>query len=110
VTSLVHALKKIEKAGSGSQTAAQLAQELQLKSQGVAEGLVSGRHYTCQSTANPAHFDFDPRFLVFEFTYNILLRKPQVQLVTSIMNKLKSGDPIVHQMIMGGGKTTVIGR
>ena len=52
---------------------------------------------------------FDPRFLVFEFIYNILLRAPQVRLVRSFMASL-DGKNASHceQMIMGGGKTTVV--
>lgn len=51
----------------------------------------------------------DPRFLVFEFTWNILLRKAQVILVRDFMGALRSGKSMVKQMIMGQGKTTVVG-
>ena len=49
---------------------------------------------------------FDPRFLVFEFTYNLLLRKSQVELVSGIVHSgTGSNRPSVcHQMIMGAGK------
>ena len=51
---------------------------------------------------------FDPRYLVFEFVSNILLRKRQVELVNDFVNSAKEGKSSVHQMIMGAGKTTVI--
>lgn len=52
---------------------------------------------------------FDPRYLVFEFTWNIVLRKAQVQLVREIMQSMRQGRSTVKQLIMGQGKTTVIG-
>ncbi|KAJ1631739.1 hypothetical protein T492DRAFT_869526 [Pavlovales sp. CCMP2436] len=45
---------------------------------------------------------FDPRLLLFEFVHNVLLRKAQ------FVAKVRAGDPMVKQMLMGGGKTTVI--
>lgn len=51
----------------------------------------------------------DPRFLVFEFTWNIMLREAQVILVREFMGALRSGKSMVKQMIMGQGKTTVVG-
>ena len=39
----------------------------------------------------------------------MVLRKAQIDLINGIMGRLRKGIPIVHQMIMGGGKTTVIG-
>ena len=53
------------------------------------------------------HFTFDPRFLVFEFTWNMLLRARQVQLVREFAASVDSkptnraGSGIVRQMIMG---------
>ncbi len=51
----------------------------------------------------------DPRFLVFEFTWNILLRESQVALVREFMDALKNNRSLVKQMIMGAGKTTTVG-
>ncbi|KAH0483650.1 MAG: uncharacterized protein KVP18_004957 [Porospora cf. gigantea A] len=51
----------------------------------------------------------DPRFLVFEFAYNILLRKSQVELISKFVAAVKEGRSVCHQMIMGAGKTTVVG-
>ena len=53
-------------------------------------------------------FNFDPRFLVFEFTWNILLRKKQVEIVLDFMASLDKDQSKVKQMIMGAGKTTVV--
>ena len=52
---------------------------------------------------------YDPRFLVFEFTGSIVLRKMQVALVNEFMSKFKHGKSLVKQMIIGEGKTTVVG-
>ncbi|KAJ1470872.1 hypothetical protein T484DRAFT_1846151, partial [Baffinella frigidus] len=53
---------------------------------------------------------FDPRFLVFEFIHNIMLRDQQVQLVQEFMSAV--ADPArgstCQQLIMGAGKTTVV--
>lgn len=51
---------------------------------------------------------FDPRFLVFEFTYSLMLRKSQVTLVNKFLYALKNNKSMCHQMIMGAGKTTVV--
>jgi len=53
-------------------------------------------------------FEYDPRFLVFEFTWNILLRKSQVHMVHDFVDCIRNGRSRVKQMIMGAGKTTVV--
>ena len=57
---------------------------------------------------NPVFIEFDPRYLVFEFTYSLMLRKSQVILVDKLMAGLREGRSMCHQMIMGAGKTTVV--
>jgi thiol-disulfide isomerase/thioredoxin len=52
---------------------------------------------------------YDPRFLLFEFTWNFVLRKAQIELVHEFLDRVRAGKPMVKQMLMGGGKTTVIG-
>jgi len=60
---------------------------------------------------------FDPRFLVFEYVFDIVLRKRQVEIIRSFresvlhdeVSSTKSKVPAVQQMIMGAGKTTVVG-
>jgi thiol-disulfide isomerase/thioredoxin len=51
----------------------------------------------------------DPRFLVFEFLFNIVLRKRQVEMVRWFVKNAREGISRVQQMIMGQGKTTVVG-
>jgi len=73
----------------------------------LASVLAVKRHYV--SPAGNGIFEYDPRFLVFEFTYSIMLRKAQVELVRQLAEAAASGRSECHQMIMGAGKTTVIG-
>ena len=64
-------------------------------------------------------FELDPRFLVFEYMFGWLLRAPQVYLVDTMMACATAGGDgddggkvcrsVVHQMIMGAGKTTTVG-
>ena len=57
---------------------------------------------------SPSMIQFDPRYLVFEFTYSLMLRKSQVILVNKFLHALKHNRSMCHQMIMGAGKTTVV--
>jgi len=53
---------------------------------------------------------YDPRFLVFEYSSGFVLRKRQCELVSDFVASAKYGKrSCVHQMIMGAGKTRVIG-
>ena len=58
---------------------------------------------------------FDPRFLAFEHAGRFMLRKAQVELVRDLYLRLHPLDRAMgskstcQQMLMGGGKTTVIG-
>ena len=61
------------------------------------------------NTPNGVAFSFDPRYLVFEFSQEILIRKSQVQLIDQFINVVANGGSMVNQMIMGAGKTTVVG-
>ena len=51
---------------------------------------------------------FDPRLLVFEFLFDIMLRETQVRILGAFLYSAKVGRSMTHQMIMGDGKTTVI--
>eukprot|EP00750_Incisomonas_marina_P014138 INCI17609.11.p1 GENE.INCI17609.11~~INCI17609.11.p1 ORF type:complete len:5029 (+),score=1065.32 INCI17609.11:298-15384(+) len=51
---------------------------------------------------------YDPRYLIFEFVWNIILREKQVVIVDNFMDTLAVGRSKVKQMIMGQGKTTVV--
>jgi hypothetical protein len=59
-------------------------------------------------TSDGNFIEFDPRYLVFEFTYSLMLRKSQVILVNKFMDSLRNNRSMCHQMIMGAGKTTVV--
>ena len=45
---------------------------------------------------------------MFEFVWNILLRKKQVDVVRNFQASLNAGTSKVKQMIMGAGKTSVV--
>ncbi|KAG6965311.1 hypothetical protein JG687_00005501 [Phytophthora cactorum] len=79
-------------------------------SRDLADVLLSKRYYlhgSAQGTSSG--WRFDPRFLVFEYVFDILLRGRQVQMIDSFLTSLAKGDSRVQQMIMGAGKTTVVG-
>uniref|UniRef100_A0A7R9W9B5 ubiquitinyl hydrolase 1 n=1 Tax=Pseudictyota dubia TaxID=2749911 RepID=A0A7R9W9B5_9STRA len=82
-----------------------VCQEISLQASQVATNLTCERHFM---KVDPSAITFDPRYLVFEFTYSLLLRKSQVVLVNKFMRSLNNGKSMCHQMIMGAGKTTVV--
>jgi hypothetical protein len=51
----------------------------------------------------------DPRLLIFEFVSSFLLRDRQVEMVTALKERALRGESSCQQMIMGAGKTTVVG-
>lgn len=51
----------------------------------------------------------DPRFLIFEFSFGYNLRKRQVEMCNSFIGKAAIDESSCQQMIMGAGKTSVIG-
>ena len=59
------------------------------------------------SNKNGIYF-YDPRYLVFEFIWNIQLRKKQIDIVDDFRVTLAGGKSKVKQMIMGAGKTSVV--
>lgn len=74
-------------------------------------------HHTSQSLADMLSSErayykygkpFDPRFLVFEYVVNFMLRDSQAILVNTFVDAARQGKSLVNQMIMGAGKTTVI--
>ncbi|CEL97859.1 unnamed protein product [Vitrella brassicaformis CCMP3155] len=52
---------------------------------------------------------YDPRLLVFEFASTFLLREAQTILIDKFVGAASGGQSLCHQMIMGAGKTTVVG-
>jgi hypothetical protein len=84
-----------------------LQKEVLTQSDNLAVTLAMRRDYTV--TSGPGLFEIDPRFLLFEFCHGLLLRPSQVQLVTKLLAEMEAGHSVCHQMIMGAGKTTVVG-
>ena len=72
---------------------------------GLAAEIVAKRYYISSGGVKK----FDPRFLVFEFITGFLIRRRQYELVMDFTHAHDQGTSSVHQMIMGAGKTTVIG-
>eukprot|EP00760_Papus_ankaliazontas_P024689 PhM_4_TR2411/c0_g2_i1/m.74313 len=70
----------------------------------VAHNLTTARVYI-----KPGELTYDPRFLIFEFTWGITLRSRQIELVNEMYASTLTKDSLVKQMIMGAGKTTVVG-
>jgi len=77
----------------------------------LADIISSGRHYGIiqePAAGQSVKVVLDPRFLIFEFAWNILLRHKQVEIVRDFVGHIKEGSSKVKQMIMGAGKTTVV--
>jgi len=53
--------------------------------------------------------EVDPRLLVFEFLSSYLLRERQVEMVCDLRSRAQRGLSSCQQMLMGAGKTTVVG-
>lgn len=79
--------------------------------------LQSSKHLAALLTSTRSYFSvpkrgkwhFDPRFLVFEFVFDLTLRRRQVEMIQSFLASVNSNQSRVQQMIMGAGKTTVVG-
>ena len=61
-----------------------------------------------QLTTTQRKWTFDPRVLVFELLTTFMVRQKQLELVENFLKTVKSGRSRVVQMIMGGGKTSVV--
>lgn len=101
------------RAKGGDDVLGDQASRITLKSQALAEQLLARRQFVVPSEvpsdSGGLQLTYDPRFLLFEFTHNIVLRGTQVQLVREFVAAVRQGRPLVKQMLMGGGKTTVVG-
>jgi hypothetical protein len=73
-----------------------------------AKTITTGRYYMT-ALSREGYYKFDPRYLVFEFVWNIQLRRKQVEIVNDFRENIANGRSKVKQMIMGAGKTTVVG-
>jgi hypothetical protein len=81
--------------------------ELAALSEMLGNTITMKRTYVINS--KPGLFEVDPRFLLFEFCHGIILRPSQVVLVRKLVADMSQNKPACTQMIMGAGKTTVVG-
>ena len=63
----------------------------------LAQTLASRRHYGAP-TDRPGVFEIDPRFLLFEFSHGLLLRKSQVELIRQLIADMAQGKSVCHQV------------
>ena len=73
-------------------TSSHLVRAISLEASALAAALSTKRHYVTRSTT------FDPRFLLFEYTHNLVLRKAQVELVEEFVNAVRAHRPLVKQV------------
>ena len=93
----------------------ELGAALSLKDESLGRNLCMQRHYVNKKAIlggeekrQRVDMTYDPRYLLFEFTWSILLRKSQVEIVNEYLHNLEQGVSTVKQMIMGAGKTTIV--
>eukprot|EP01060_Flectonema_neradi_P029194 TRINITY_DN3976_c6_g1_i2.p1 TRINITY_DN3976_c6_g1~~TRINITY_DN3976_c6_g1_i2.p1 ORF type:complete len:3023 (+),score=543.42 TRINITY_DN3976_c6_g1_i2:1734-10802(+) len=79
---------------------------IDLKRKELAKHIAAERHYATEADGDIS--SFDPRLLVFEFLFGILLREGQISLLAKFMTSVSKNVSMCHQMLMGQGKTTVI--
>ena len=98
-------------AAAGGVQADILVEELYIEAMKLADVLGTSRHFTTAEYVGSAGntVTFDPRLLFFEFAHDIVLRKSQVELIEKFKRTITAGESMCHQMIMGAGKTTVVG-
>ena len=77
-------------------------------SEDVCKTVTMGRYFMKTVSEVASGYEFDPRYLVFEFVWNIQLRKKQVEIVDDFRHSLAHNHSKVKQMIMGAGKTSVV--
>lgn len=106
LSQLILLLRQV-KGSNSTEEQARICQEIKLQASKVAADVANERHFM-KPTADSNYIEFDPRYLVFEFTYSLMLRKSQVILVNKFMDALRRDQSMCHQMIMGAGKTTVV--
>jgi hypothetical protein len=108
----LEALEAQARGGKGARGGGDLVRTIEHQSAALASLLTARRHYVTLGGAGEltggGEAVFDPRFLLFEFIYNILLHKSQVELIAQFLKAVRGGRSMCHQMIMGAGKTTVV--
>ena len=98
---LLSKVKKVDEHGKSLIDA--ISASVQQKADSLASQLVVSRCYV-----NRSDHSFDPRFLIFEFTWNLVMRRRQFELVQDMYSSITRNESVVKQMIMGAGKTTVV--
>jgi hypothetical protein len=115
--SLVDSALRTSAGSTERATAAEtLVPKMAQASAALAEGLQSQRHFMHEVDSSPESdqagsaaasgstdrpgIEYDPRFLIFEFVWNILLRQKQVEIVHMFREGLAEGRSKVKQMIM----------
>ncbi len=68
------------------------------------EGDWQGKRETLNKDIKTAEWWYDPRMLVFEFAFGLLLRGAQVDQIQRLSSSAALGVSTCQQMIMGGGK------
>ncbi|KAK3257719.1 hypothetical protein CYMTET_33206, partial [Cymbomonas tetramitiformis] len=101
-------LKLLRQLQAGEGDSGALHSGMVLKAESTAGALACTHHYIKASEEEEGALEYDPRFLLFEFTCNIMLRFPQVRLVHKFYDAFMGGGSMCHQLIMGAGKTTVV--
>ena len=102
-------LEQLSNACGRGDTAAEatVRKELSSLTDNLAATLLAKRFFMKMTSSDS--FEIDPRFLLFEFSHGILLRESQVVLIRKLLGEVNDGRSVCHQMIMGAGKTTVVG-
>jgi hypothetical protein len=81
----------------------ELAQQIAIQSTTLADNLLSARHYMNEQQSSNSDtlisYSYDPRFLVFEYIFNIMLRRMQVDLILSFARAAWQKKSIVQQMM-----------
>lgn len=106
LSKLILLLRRV-KGSNQTDEQSRICQEIKLQASKVASDVANERHFM-KLSADSNFIEFDPRYLVFEFTYSLMLRKSQVILVNKFLGALRNNQSMCHQMIMGAGKTTVV--
>lgn len=100
---LVDKALKTEPSERGS-FAETLVPQIAQASAALADGLQSRRYFMVEDPsssplATGVHIQYDPRFLIFEFVWNILLRQKQVEIVNMFRKALADRRSKVKQMV-----------
>lgn len=64
-----------------------MKERIRYSSLNLANFLTSGRSFFQKNSENQLYYD--PRFLVFEYVFNILIRKRQVEMVNSFLKSIE---------------------